>query len=363
MLIPLTPHLARYSWGHPRLVGEWLGVDTQGPVAEAWFGTHPAGPTTVGSSRQTLADLLADDPARYLGENAPTDGRLPWLVKLLAAAEPLSLQVHPDAERAARQFNAGHPSYTDPWAKPELLVALVDSWALLGFDHPHLAAQRALRLASPGLAVLAGDGPVTAAARLFEDPELSARLAAELWQGYVADPASAGPFTSVLERWGNHPSVALALLLRPTFLPSGSAVELGPGLLHAYLSGGGLEVMGASDNVLRGGLTHKAVDLVELGQTIDPKATPRLLDADDHGTLDTSLLPCRVHRHGALAPTDQRPLTTVAGPAVIWCGAQPPLVGSSEGRMLLEPGAGYFLAAAASPVHLSGGSAFVITSR
>jgi mannose-6-phosphate isomerase len=251
----LTPYLARYSWAHPSLISSWLHQDTNGPVAEAWWGTHPSGPTLTDAG-PTLAELIASDPEHHLGRQASA---LPWLVKLLAAAEPLSLQLHPDAATAQRRFAQAHPAYVDSNAKPEALVALCPTWALVGLESTATAAHRARSLGAPTLAGVLSEGTAAAAAALWQDPELAARCAAEVARGVREHREDHPALEIVVNRWGADPSVAVAACLRPLHLSPGEAVELPPGIIHAYLSGGGLEVMGASDNVLRGGLTTKWV--------------------------------------------------------------------------------------------------------
>jgi mannose-6-phosphate isomerase len=193
-------------------------------------------------------------------------GPLPFLLKVLAAAEPLSLQAHPSAEQARAGFAAGR--YPDPEPKPELLCALTEFEAFCGIRpvEPTLALlaelgaddlAKAVRELGPGGAFAAlyhgavHAGPIVEACRASHRPE--ARWVTKLDERYPGDP-----------------SVAATLLLNLLTLHPGEAIHLGAGTLHAYLGGAGIELMGASDNVVRGGLTVKPVDVDDLLAVLDP---------------------------------------------------------------------------------------------
>jgi mannose-6-phosphate isomerase len=250
-------------------IPEVLGVPADGrPWAEWWLGTHPGAPASLDDG--TPLSVLA--------------GRLPYLLKLLAAAESLSLQTHPDSTTAAvgfaRENEAGialdDPAriYRDPNAKPEILIALTPFDALCGFrpeaDTAALlrtigAADLADQLLADGLAVTIAAvyrgridiAPIVAACREHFSPE--AALVAQL-----------------AEQYPNDASVIATLFLHRVALVPGEAIYLSPGNLHAYLHGLGVEVMGASDNVVRGGLTVKHVDVDELLRVLsfEPLAQP-----------------------------------------------------------------------------------------
>lgn len=284
-----------YAWGDPVFLPELLGVEPDGrPWAEWWLGTHPGGPAT----------LLDDRPLRSVA------GELPYLLKVLAAAEPLSLQTHPSASQAAVGFareerdgpalDAPARIYRDASAKPELICALTPFDAVCGFrpvDETRALLERlgadelATHLRSSGLATTVEglyrrtipiESTVAACAGRSE-PE--AQLVAELAVRYPGDP-----------------SAVVTLLLHRVRLEPGEALFLGPGNLHAYLHGVGVEVMGASDNVVRGGMTTKHVDVDELLAVVDitPIADPRT-PATAHGwdrwSYDTPSAPFHLWRH------------------------------------------------------------------
>lgn len=246
-----------YAWGDHEAIPRLLGVPADGrPWAEAWYGTHPGGPATL------------DDGAPL----SSLTGELPFLLKVLAAAEPLSLQTHPDEstarmgfqreERAGLPIDAPTRIYKDPSAKPELVCALTPFEAVCGFRPPAATVDLLERLGASRLRdLVASAGLGDAFAALYRDPELAATTvaaaaAADLPEGRVA--------TSLDRRYPGDPSAAVSLLLNHVVLEPGEALFLGAGNLHAYLHGVGVEVMGASDNVVRGGLTTKHVDVDEL---------------------------------------------------------------------------------------------------
>jgi mannose-6-phosphate isomerase len=245
-----------YPWGSRSVIARLQGrpVPSPGPEAELWFGTHPAAPSTVecDGTWVPLTDLLG--------------ARLPYLVKVLAAEEPLSLQAHPDAEQARAGFAAGNPSYVDPYHKPELLVAVGAFDALCGFRDPAASADLLRRLAVPALDQVAGmlAGPGAAGDRLRR-----AVLALLSWPpedraATVSRVAALPVFGDLARRYPQDPGVLVALLLNHVRLAPGEAIWMPAGNLHSYLHGTGVEIMAASDNVLRGGLTGKRVDVEEL---------------------------------------------------------------------------------------------------
>ena len=324
-----------YDWGErgpQALIAQLLGVNAgpQQPFAELWIGAHPALPATVtlGATRMTLLDLIARAPERTLGTGSSQrfGGELPFLAKVLTAERPLSIQAHPNRAQAqagfAREEAAGVPrdaperNYRDRNHKPELILALGDFFALKGF-RPFDEIAAALR-AVPELLPLLADPPppalpahgATAGAlaeardwlrRLFErcmspaevdtDRALAALLdrllrepsdaparpeRREYWLARTARllPASATPDRGLLAFY----------LLNLVHLRAGEALFLNAGEPHAYLEGRGLEVMASSDNVLRGGLTTKHVDLPELLHVLTFNAQPaRPLRPDAEG--------------------------------------------------------------------------------
>lgn len=281
-----------YRWGSHRAIAELQGrpVPTAGPEAELWLGDHPGAPATLDDGR-SLADLIAEDPVGALGaESVDRYGqRLPFLLKVLAAEQPLSLQAHPDSDQAAdgfaRQTRDGVPmdapnrSYVDVHHKPELLCAVSRFEVLCGFREPEDAARvfaamgvadlewlvAVLRQDDPGQALREAVTtlltlPVEHRTRLVHSAVTAARGLAESGP----DAADYAMLVDLGERYPQDAGALVALLLHHVFLEPGEAIYMPAGNLHAYLHGVGIEIMGASDNVLRGGLTEKYVDVPEL---------------------------------------------------------------------------------------------------
>jgi mannose-6-phosphate isomerase len=278
-MIRLHNQIQPYAWGSRTFLATLQGrtAPAQTPEAELWLGTHPGGPSLVrqpADAGPTLADAIAKDPASMLGDQVVSvfGPRLPYLLKVLAADAPLSIQVHPDSAQARagyeREEAQGSPvrNYNDPYPKPELVVALTPFEALCGFRDPQIVADELDGLGVPALA------PVTAVlSRGATAERLQGALATLLqWPAseraqLVASVAAAHPLAARLV--ANSPGdigVVVALLLNHCRLGPGEAAFMPAGNVHAYLQGAAVEIMGASDNVLRAGLTGKHIDPAEL---------------------------------------------------------------------------------------------------
>lgn len=294
MLLPLTNTPRPYAWGSTTLLARLQGREPTGrPEAELWFGAHPGAPSTVADGTGRTLDRWLADQSR--GESVP----LPYLLKLLAIAHPLSIQAHPSKEQAAagfaREEAAGIPrdaperSYRDDNHKPELIVAVSETFrALVGLRE--VAATRRLLDAlgdAPGVRAvrdrLAEGGAAPGALPRSLVPWLLSAAAAEA----VADvrralrDARSDEFhrelelaRRLVEELPADPGIVVALLMNLVVLERGEGLFVPAGMLHAYVDGLGVEVMAASDNVLRGGFTGKHVDVAELGAVLDPAAGP-----------------------------------------------------------------------------------------
>lgn len=278
-----------YAWGHASAIPKLLGIEPDGrPWAELWFGTHLGGPSRILEIDQSVIERTHSAVDETNGLSSPlvsVAGELPFLLKFLAAAEPLSLQAHPSLAQAqagyARENRLAVPVsnsrriYRDPFAKPELICALGKFEALCGFRDP---TETVDFLHDIG-------GGASTIATLLADHDLAHTIqfiftGGEEFQPVLHDViAACAQHESASARWvvklarayPDDPAVAATLLLNHVVLRPGEALYLGPGNLHAYLSGMGVEVMGSSDNVVRCGLTNKHVDVNELLATVDPK--------------------------------------------------------------------------------------------
>lgn len=311
MLIFIENTPRAYAWGSRDALPSLLGTTPTGePQAELWLGDHPGAPASVMKARpapQTLIELIESDPERYGVDGA----HLPFLLKVLGIGAPLSLQVHPDKRQAeegfAREEAAGVPrgarerNYGDANHKPELLVALGEVTALCGFRPLAEARAELLALAAAAPAGRGREALEHAAGMCAVDDESAARAARSslLTWAFDGDDAtlavtalaealdrgvqgvSDSRLRSLRELTATHPAdagVLLSLLLHLVTLRPGEAVYLGARQLHAYLSGIAVEVMAASDNVLRAGLTVKHVDAGEVMRIVDTATldSPRL---------------------------------------------------------------------------------------
>ncbi|GAA2067185.1 mannose-6-phosphate isomerase, class I [Williamsia deligens] len=297
-----------YAWGSRTALAALRGKPTPSPhpEAELWFGAHPAAPARFvdgPDGRDDLLSVIDDDPVGQLGPDCTErfDRRLPFLLKILAAEEPLSLQAHPTREQAragfARENSAGvpidapHRNYRDDNHKPELVVALSEFDALAGFRDPAATVDLLRDLQVPELdsylGLLAGQPDSHGLRALFTtwltlpDSVLHTVIPAVL-DGAIAylnsgERRFAMELQTVLElgeAYPMDPGVLTVLLLNRLRLQPGDGLFLGAGNLHAYLRGTAVEVMANSDNVLRGGLTPKHVDVPELLAVLDFTPSP-----------------------------------------------------------------------------------------
>ncbi|WP_428961788.1 mannose-6-phosphate isomerase, class I [Micromonospora fluostatini] len=373
-----------YAWGSRAAIARLQGrcVPSPGPEAEWWLGAHPGAPAEVArdGGRVSLADLLAAEPGRWLGA-AVVDRfgpRLPFLLKVLAAEAPLSLQAHPDAEQARAGYaaDAGRPAgqrnYVDPYHKPELLVALSPFEALCGFRDPKVSAEALAAFGVPALepvvaALAAGpDGLRTAVHTLLTWPageraDLVATVLAAGAGGPDADLAR-----ELAAGYPGDPGVLVALLLNHVRLAPGEAIWMPAGNLHAYLRGCGVEIMAASDNVLRGGLTPKRVDVDELLRVLrfEVLDDPLVVAREAGPGVVTWPVPVPdfvLHRVAVTAGVTPVRLT-VAGPRVVLCATGEVTVDDGTGPVTLRSGQAAVGPAAGGPVVLTGdGEAYVAT--
>ncbi|WP_285243712.1 mannose-6-phosphate isomerase, class I [Pseudarthrobacter sp. fls2-241-R2A-127] len=405
--------LRDYAWGSTTAIASLLGRPESGrPEAELWIGAHPDSPSTAhvpeDGGRRPLDDLIASDPEHFLGaESVSAFGpRLPFLAKILAAAQPLSLQVHPSLEQAKagfeRENNAGldphaaNRNYKDDNHKPEMIFALTPFEALCGFrpaaDTREILLQVARAFPSPDAcpalvqellsdlsAADEGAGLHDAFERLITGgqavAEATALVVAALLSGPGLAPyeAELGTVISLNEKYPGDPGILISLLLNRISLQPGEAVYLPAGNVHAYLHGLGVEVMASSDNVLRGGLTPKFVDVPELLNTVDfrPVAVPMLravktvLDQELYQPPFGEFQLQRIE----LGPDSGPVPLAQSGAAVVIVVAGAVYLDSPKGDLELSRGSSAFIAAAEAPVnvHLAAGSdgpalAFAVTT-
>jgi mannose-6-phosphate isomerase len=292
-MFQLKGKVQHYAWGGKEFIPALLGISNteNQPFAEYWMGVHSLAPATIRLSDNAytgLHDLIRSEPKRYLGEKVAAHFHdLPFLLKILDVKEMLSIQVHPSKEEAQKGFDiensagvpldAAHRNYRDNNHKPEMMLALGEFWLLHGF-----------RKEEDLMIVLERVGELNALIPLFEAKgykglyqyvmelpqegvnELLQPLAARILPLYAAGKISKNdPDFWAARAMITYPDhfdrgIFSIYFFNLVHLKAGEAIFQGAGLPHAYLEGQNVELMSNSDNVLRGGLTPKHVDVPEL---------------------------------------------------------------------------------------------------
>ncbi|MGZ0711539.1 mannose-6-phosphate isomerase, class I (plasmid) [Coraliomargarita sp. W4R53] len=389
MFIQLTNQPRNYAWGSPTAIAEFRGVSPSGgPEAEMWLGTHPGSPTqAIGSlptrdaNHATLQQWIEAEPALLGATLATQRTDLPILLKVLAAASPLSLQVHPTPEQAARGFAdeeargipASDPSrnYKDPYPKPEIIVAVSERFeALCGFRPAVEVAEivGAFRTAdAPALAPLVellGDATNIAATLdwlLSGNPAVAPCVAAVMALATSSD-AAASPVSksyATAREIGAHypgdPGIIVAMLMNRVSLQRGEGLYAPAGLLHAYLSGLGIELMTASDNVVRGGLTPKHIDTAELRSLLSYQQRPaELLQPTVDGRI-TLYSPDAPFSLALVAPRENAQRVSLAGPAIVLADTAEVIAADGSGAAVSIPrGEAAFVSGDIDAIEISG---------
>lgn len=319
MFVAITNTPRDYAWGSTTAIASLLGREPSGrPQAELWLGAHPGSPSVIVNPEQVggardLAEWIAGDASAALG----THPRLPFLLKVLAAAKPLSLQAHPTATQAEEGFarenalgiplDAPNRNYKDAYPKPEVVFAISEKYeALCGFRPIAETRELLEKLGLDSLAarldslpaafewlITRGDGVDELIERVTALAAAAGSAAGALPKTKDNDAETASNDTKLPIEGSNSfvlralhtvrmltaeypgdPGIVISLLLNRVTLRRGEALYLPAGNIHAYLDGLAVELMVASDNVLRGGLTPKHVDVAELLNVLDFTTTP-----------------------------------------------------------------------------------------
>jgi mannose-6-phosphate isomerase len=376
----LVNTVRHYPWGSHTVIPELLGEPSPAdePYAELWMGAHPDAPSVL-SSGTPLDKAIEEQPDLMLGAQVRERFgiRLPFLLKVLAADQSLSLQAHPTNEQAEAGFAAeeaaGVPrddptrTFKDPHHKPELLVALTPVEALCGFrpveESLHCLAKLQVPELKPTIAALARGGLRAVIPQLISlSPETRSVLVtavAESASRFVAahDPEFINTYrwaASLAETYPGDPGVVISLMCNHLTLSPGEGVFLPAGNLHAYLSGAGVEVMAASDNVLRGGLTTKHVDLAALIEVLDftDGRVPVVHPVLGPGGLRYPV-PVEDFDLTRVQLTEQSGALTTGGPQVLLCTEGSVVLSSPDTGVTLRQGESAFVPAGA-PVTASG---------
>jgi len=361
-VIRIGPRLKTYAWGQTDAIPRMLGLSNPGgPVAEAWFGAHESAPSPI-TGGSDLAGFIAADPQATVG-----GGALPYLLKILAIASPLSLQVHPSALQAQAGFadedaahvarDAPHRVFRDDRHKPELIVALTPMRLLVGMRGAAELAADLRELGADALASLATQADsllpyVVAVLDGDTDPHTLDRLA------HVPEGDSALALAGRAARaFPGDPGALVALAMNPVLLQPGQGCYVPPQVIHSYQSGIGVEIMANSDNVVRGGLTPKPVDVARLEAILDAQpCAPQAPVMHREGAATVYSVPAQEF---ALMRLEHGTATLPSSPRIV-LALSDAVVTTAQGSEQLRAGEACFIALADGPAELSTtGVAFV----
>ena len=377
----LINSVQNYAWGSKTALTELYGLANpqQLPMAELWMGAHPKSSSKIeDASGQvvSLRDVIDGNQSALLGDAvAERFGELPFLFKVLCAAQPLSIQVHPNKRNSeigfAKENAAGIPmdaaerNYKDPNHKPELVFALTPFLAMNAFRE----FSEIVSLLQPVA------GAHTAIAHFLEQPNaerLSQLFAALLsMQGEEKSRALAilkaaletkqgEPWQTIrliAEFYPDDSGLFSPLLLNVVKLNPGEAMFLFAETPHAYLQGVALEVMANSDNVLRAGLTPKYIDIPELAANVKFEAKPAnqlLTTPVKHGAELDFPIPVNDFAFSLHDLSAQETAIDQQSAAILFCVEGEALLRKGEQRLVLKPGESAFISAEESPVSVSG---------
>ncbi len=292
-----------YAWGSPTSLPQLLGKENPSgrPWAELWMGAHPKAPSLVNCDGRwvSLKDLIEQHPQDMLGHRAAArfKNTLPYLLKVLAVAKPLSIQAHPSLEQAKAGFerenkqgialNASQRNFKDENHKPECICAMSEFYALCGFRNITDIVAMMSASCPQGLADelknLKKNSDSSGLKTFFialmnMDSRRRKRVIDEALQNIdkFSDQRLKHWIKKLATEYPTDIGILSPIFLNLICLEPGQALFLPAGELHAYLEGLGIELMANSDNVLRGGLTVKHIDISQLVNVIQFR--PRTVD-------------------------------------------------------------------------------------
>ncbi|HED3138055.1 mannose-6-phosphate isomerase [Citrobacter farmeri] len=377
----LINSVQNYAWGSKTALTELYGVANpqQLPMAELWMGAHPKSSSKVkDASGQivSLRDVIDRQQSALLGDAvAKRFGELPFLFKVLCAAQPLSIQVHPNKRNSeigfAKENAAGIPmdaaerNYKDPNHKPELVFALTPFLAMNAFRE----FSEIVSLLQPVA------GAHTAIAHFLEQP--NAERLSQLFAGLLnmqgeeksralailkaaLETQQGEPWQTIrliAEFYPDDSGLFSPLLLNVVKLNPGEAMFLFAETPHAYLQGVALEVMANSDNVLRAGLTPKYIDIPELVANVkfDAKPANQLLTTPVKNGAELDFpIPVDDFAFSLHSLSAQETAIDQQSAAILFCVEGEAVLSKGEQRLVLKPGESAFISAEESPVSVSG---------
>jgi mannose-6-phosphate isomerase len=352
-MMRISPALQAYAWGTTTDIPALLGLEpTDQPVAEAWWGAHAAAPSTVLGESRSLVEVIAVNPQEVLGSQVAQrwGGVLPYLLKVLAIRAPLSLQVHPTLARAQAGFAAQAglaPSeprdFPDALHKPEMILALTPMKVLAGL--------RPTEDLDADLAALGAvsDHPVRRALATGYAAYLSSVLGDEAGDdllpalAHAAGSRSLAWASNALVHFPHDRGALVALALNPVELAPGESVFTGPGILHSYQEGVGVEIMANSDNVIRAGLTPKRINVPLLLECVDP--VPSLPPKPTAQVMDAATVLSVPAEEFSLTVVDGGGWSGEASPRIVLAIADSAVVSTAKETVELSPGEAVFVPA------------------
>ena len=391
MLYRLHNPIQNYAWGSTTALTTLFGIANAAgePQAEIWMGAHPNGCSAIKTKgeKHLLSDLIGGDPESVLGERVyDTFGELPYLLKILAADKPLSIQVHPEKSKAAAGFarenqqaiplNAGQRNYKDANHKPELIYALTPFMAMNAFrpiaQIIDLFEQSGCTTVAQPLAVLKSNPDAEHLRDLFrciltltgeqKNDALAQLLANISVKGYSVMAHQAFATVAMLaEHYPGDVGLFSPLFLNVIELVPGEAMFLDAETPHAYLHGTGIEIMANSDNVLRAGLTPKHMDIEELiaNTCFIPIPAGELLTSPEHkGNISCFPVPVDDFRFEIITMSStssiERQQMSVDSAEILLCIDGSVDVHSADEQLTLTVGESAFVAACTLQYQLSG---------
>ena len=311
MIYRLTGQVQHYAWGGKNYIASLIGLNSakDQPCAEWWLGAHPSAPSEVENvtGKQSLIEFLSQNPTALGQASRQQFGdELPYLLKILDVEKPLSIQLHPTKAQAEKGFEAENAkgvsltdntrTYKDRNHKPEMMIALSDFWLLHGFKTKDQIL--ATLNARPSLQPLAEKLGTQSLAEFYADVMLADQSTLANWLLPIIETNQQPYQKGVLaldnpDYWVLYTMEAMTIspekldaglvcfyLFNIVHLKEGEGIFQDAGIPHAYLRGQNVELMACSDNVIRGGLTPKYVDIVELLKIVDCREViPQIISA------------------------------------------------------------------------------------
>ena len=311
MIYRLTGQVQHYAWGGKNYIASLIGLNSakDQPCAEWWLGAHPSAPSEIENvtGKQSLIEFLSQNPTALGQVSRQQFGdELPYLLKILDVEKPLSIQLHPTKAQAKKGFEAENAkgvlltdstrTYKDRNHKPEMMIALSDFWLLHGFKTKSQIF--ATLNARPSLQPLAKKLGTQSLAEFYADVMLADQSTLANWLLPIIETNQQSYKNSELaldnpDYWVLYSMEAMAIspekldaglvcfyLFNIVHLKEGEGIFQDAGIPHAYLRGQNVELMACSDNVIRGGLTPKYVDIVELLKIVDCREViPQIISA------------------------------------------------------------------------------------